>query len=702
METLISENPIHHLVSPFSSSTILFHLPRISRRNRSSLRFFPGKWHCSPKNVRFSCFAASSAPNPLTYGGWDDLRIVGDSDRSGESDQFRNFLIAIGIDDRKYVIMFLIGVVCALAISRIRVSSIVVFPASVIVFALGFSFGFVRGGSINRVSGNQSRRRSKADNFRVCDEKLWSLVEFFNGFDEKVSNLKNCMGRAVECREITVGDLDSYVKVMESIKLSAMSARKIVEGSIDDMELLGKGVESNDVLVENQKPSRRRKEVERNEFDFFRVFRGLFGENSLDLSIDKMKDVVRQELMETSVNGNKGNVVAPWVKDSVLNLVNDSKRNANRGFPQDTSNKHAMDQGDMEKFGDGAARTKIIPESEKMDSAEVNETAKRPLGNEKYSYQNNRLQFMNSQRISTNTNHDNEMKTRAYHDSLLDSMDFSVSLKHTVTEASFRQEQMLKNSNGAYMADHRKEENKQDNYRISFREENARPEDDHHLADLHSEYENEIGSSSSSRISDDVIFDRYLTEANGHLKHARECLKIGGDEGHAEVLLYKSSNLLSKAIAMKPMSLLAVGQLGNTYLLHGELKLKISRELRTQLSRSDPSFVKKRVNVLKGLDDQVSSKDKIASVLVNVCEECEGLLVEAGRRYRMALSIDGNDVRALYNWGLALSFRAQLIADIGPEAAVDADKVFLAAIDKFDAMMSRGNTHAPEDPKVSL
>lgn len=30
------------------------------------------------------------------------------------------------------------------------------------------------------------------------------------------------------------------------------------------------------------------------------------------------------------------------------------------------------------------------------------------------------------------------------------------------------------------------------------------------------------------------------------------------------------------------------------------------------------------------------------------------------------------------------------------EAAFDADKVFLAAIDKFDAMMSKGNVYAPE------
>jgi hypothetical protein len=34
--------------------------------------------------------------------------------------------------------------------------------------------------------------------------------------------------------------------------------------------------------------------------------------------------------------------------------------------------------------------------------------------------------------------------------------------------------------------------------------------------------------------------------------------------------------------------------------------------------------------------------------------------------------------------------------DLMQEAAVDADQVYLAAIDKFDAMLSRSNTYAPE------
>ncbi|XVF25827.1 hypothetical protein REPUB_Repub13aG0247200 [Reevesia pubescens] len=160
----------------------------------------------------------------------------------------------------------------------------------------------------------------------------------------------------------------------------------------------------------------------------------------------------------------------------------------------------------------------------------------------------------------------------------------------------------------------------------------------------------------------------------------------------------RSATLLSQAIAMKPMGLLAVGQFGNTYLLHGELKLHVSRELRTLLARNDPIIGERpQGRVLNELDDQFSSRDKIESLLVNACEESEELLVRAGQKYQLALSIDGDDVRSLYNWVLALSFRAQLIADIGPDAAFDADKLFLVAIDKFDAMMTRGNVHAFDD-----
>ncbi|EER89017.1 uncharacterized protein LOC8066397 [Sorghum bicolor] len=212
-------------------------------------------------------------------------------------------------------------------------------------------------------------------------------------------------------------------------------------------------------------------------------------------------------------------------------------------------------------------------------------------------------------------------------------------------------------------------------------------------AGLHPLYDDEGASADS----DGEEFSRNVKEAAEILRKARESMMAMADEETADALLYKSARLLSTAVALRPTSLVAVGQLGNTYLLHGELKLKISRELRTLLANSG-AFLngRERVSRSRKVDRRILSRESISSALVDVCEECESLLVEAGRSYRMALSIDSGDVKALYNWGLALIFRAQLLADIGPEAAVDADRVYLAAIDKFDAILSRSNTYAPE------
>ncbi|KAI7999253.1 hypothetical protein LOK49_LG09G00668 [Camellia lanceoleosa] len=291
---------------------------------------------------------------------------------------------------------------------------------------------------------------------------------------------------------------------------------------------------------------------------------------------------------------------------------------------------------------------------DQMKISDMGNSAKRVLDREQYSYRNNGLWFMNNQRISLKTGHHNEVESWASHDNFPDSVDFLVNLKQMKTEASFEQERILHKTNGSYREDREKEI-----YKTHIREEERliSKDDPSHNSD--------IGSFPSSTVSDDIVFNRYLMEANAFLKEARECLR----EGHAETVLYESAKLLYKAIDMKP--LLAV--------VH------------------DLVLIQKRRKVLKGLYDQVTSKDEIASVLVNVSEECEELLVEVGGKYRLALSTDGNDTGALYNWGLALSFCAQLIADIGPEAAVDADKIFLAAIDKFDAMMSKSNVYAPDD-----
>ena len=140
MQALISVNPINYSNPKFSPTKFLFDFPSLSRESRSLFRFTRRKWLQSHETHIICSASASCTSASASYGGWDELKLVSDSERSGESDQFRNFLVSVGIDDRKHIFVFLLGLVCALAISRVRVSSIVVFPASVLVFAIGFSW----------------------------------------------------------------------------------------------------------------------------------------------------------------------------------------------------------------------------------------------------------------------------------------------------------------------------------------------------------------------------------------------------------------------------------------------------------------------------------------------------------------------------------------------------------------------------------
>ncbi|XP_039019977.1 uncharacterized protein LOC120151666 [Hibiscus syriacus] len=411
----------------------------------------------------------------------------------------------------------------------------------------------------------------------------------------------------------------------------------------------------------------------------------MFGEKSVASKPNKVKDDVKPEIVDTNLNNKiRGDVLLPAVEDRVFCSPDNGKRVSNRGFAQDSLNKSDL----------GRERGREIDfdlENDKIRSDFLGANAKRFVDSEDYNYESRRLQFTNTHDISFNSSNANERKRRKSDDNLLDSVDFSVRLEHMKTETSFIHEQLHHESSRSYMSSHNQE--KRENEAYGKRQ---RYEDDSDLSGRVTAAENEVASSSSSKFVEDVTFDKYLTEASDLLKEAKECMRGRRDERRVEVVLNRSATLLSQAIAMKPMSLLAVGQLGNTYLLHGELKLHVSRELRTLLTKNDPITGGRPQGRVVNRLDQVSSRDEVISLLVSACEECEELLVRAGRKYRLALSIDGDDVRSLYNWGLALSFRAQLIADIGPEAVYDADKLFLAAIDKFDAMMTRGNVHAPD------
>ncbi|KAM7500808.1 hypothetical protein LguiA_025222 [Lonicera macranthoides] len=660
MKTLIPITLTRQLSLQLLPPLFLFHFPSLSRKNSNFLTF--SKCICTPKSLTL-CSATSS--ESVTYGGWGDLELGIDSVNTDESNQLRNFFSSLGIDDKRYIFVYLLGFVCALAISRVRVSSIIVFPACVVVFAFGFSFGFVNGGHMNDLSLLGTKKKLKDDGLRVSVENLRNLVDLF---DVKLGNLNNDIRRGIKSNLVTVGDLEGYIQAIESIGLSALNTKNVAEGIIGKISVENQEVER----TSNQKLSKRKKEVNGNGFDFSQFVSGLFKGNS---KTNKVKDIVKREMADIGANDHiRQNILAPASEKQIPSYVN---------VANDYVGGRILDTA--EELVERTRKMQAIGENEKMSFMGFDSGAKSVFESKQYIFENNELRIMDNDLLSFNNGHHNSIKTQEYQDDLLD-LDVSVSHKHMRNEAYFEEEQKFKRLNGNYRPSR---DSKNETYRACVREDRVIPENEQ-------SHSGDFDSSLSAMVSDDMVFNGYLTEANILLKKARQHLSNRGDKGDVEKALYKSAKILSKAIEMKPMSLLAVGQLGNTYLLHGELKLKISRKLRTLLARGNDSLSVESSKLLNVLGEQLTSKEKVGSVLVDVCEECEELLVKAGRKYRLALSIDGNDMRALYNWGLALSFRAQLIADIGPEAAFDADKVFLAAIDKFDAMMSKSNVYAPD------
>ncbi|XP_047164581.1 uncharacterized protein LOC124834035 [Vigna umbellata] len=682
MKFVIAKNPVNLLNS--HSSLVPFGVPSVERTFLHSSR---EKWTRGSKPLMFSFSSlrarcASSSCSSNMYGGWDDL---GSSDAPGESYALRNFLVSVGIDDRKNVFVFFLGLVCAMAISRVKVSSIVVLPASALVFAVGFTVGFLRNGAFGEVRASGSKRREKEDNSnsKLSSEKLRSLVEFFDELDLVVNNLKSEVVSAIRNNKIRVDDFYGYLVVTDKIKISLKNGRSVLGDLIDNEE------NSGGVLVENYKSGKRKKQVGEGGYQMLQAFSSLFGENLFSSNSTKVRENVKQEGVHRTLDETRGNGTVPVVEHRALNFVDEHKGNRELDLdPTQSSSTNSV--LDMNKSG----RIRTTPEGDTFGLGDIRRSKNKFFDDKEHSYRNKGMRFTNNRSFSLKMDSSSITDMWESHDNLLDSESFKVRTKRMESESSFTREQLLNQDQKTFRSSRNLREDGSD--RSQYKDDTVNYDDRHHHVDDLSAHEDEFNTTSSTKISDDIMFDRYLDEATDLLKQAKEFIKVRQDEEQAEIMLYRSANILSKAVGLKPMSLLAVGQLGNTYLLHGELKLKITRELRSLLSGSIQPSSGKHSRILKGLRNKITSEEDIASFLIDVCEECEELLVQAGRKYRLALSIDANDVRALYNWGLALSFRGQLIADIGPGAAFEAERVFLAAIDKFDAMLLKGNVYAPD------
>ncbi|XP_027111766.1 uncharacterized protein [Coffea arabica] len=671
MNILITRRLVLQLHPQFSTQNFIFHPSPLGQKNPNFINLSPRKCSFTTKMIPFCSTAASASVD--YYGGWDHPQLGGNFDHSSEYDQLRSFL---GFGDKKYyVFVYLLGFICALAISRVKVSSIIGFPACAIVFAVGFSVGFSNGGHI---SFSGAKKRPKDENLKESIGKMRDLVDLLSGFDAKFVSLKNGIKDCIDCNQVSLNDLGTFLKNLESINLDALDAKSIAEDCIGNILPEIQDTERN----LSQKSSRKKKEVGDNGFSFRLFFVNLFQEKPKIPKPIKMRDLSKRELKNVEVNHREqGNILASSVEERTSkSLYNRSAENENEGLRGPTYQYHNINRGKANNLVNGARRMNVVAENEYLKYAETRDAVKEVLKSNKYTYQKRRLDCMSNQEVSWKQSHAREVERWSSHDRSLESMDFRVSLKHRKTETSFGQEEKRDDLAGNFEDFDSVKRGENEDYGSFIRGESVISDTQHSQT-----------KDGYTVASEDMEFSRCLAEANVLLKEAKECLVLQGDDEVAEKFLCKSAELLLQALNIRPMSLLAVGQLGNTYLLHGELKLRLSRQLRALLTGNEASADK-----WDTAEDLVSRNYKISSILADVCEECEELLINAGRKYRLALSIDGNDVRAMYNWGLALFFRAQLLADVGPGAAPDADEVFLAAIDKFDAMMSKSNIHAPD------
>ncbi|KAK8944207.1 hypothetical protein KSP39_PZI008138 [Platanthera zijinensis] len=640
METLISDSlllrqSLYSISSilPSSKSYSFSHsVRRRCRRNPNCIAL------CRPT-------FASSDPVASIYGGWEELEFPDPGGESGMLESLGKFVMSLGIDDRKHALPFLLGILAAFAVSRVRFSTVALLPFSLLVFLGGFAMGAAQNVFLFKKLG----RIGSIGALGVLEEKLSHLEALFSDVDVKMSFLRKGLERCVESDDLGMGLNESYLQIVEHVRSAIGEAQKTLTDSFNNGSLNLPADFDFGAKKVNQKQSRKRMELRTSGVDFLQFLTSMLRQPLTGSKKAKSKDAIKEKL------------------DHPLTPV-DQKSSDREEL---VAGLRSFNPDDSEEFDKQGRIEREVPKNSSIaiDSAPILNNANYKfeidsLGSDMLSFdeqidnQTSRLKFMTSrgsfQKIVYEQNR-KRTKNVVYSASKSESsslLERTLETKRTAREHSYRNERSVMNDN---------EEP------VDAKGEGKLPY--------------------SSNISTDGEFEQNIQEAMNLLKRAREHMMTRTNEEEADFVLYKAAELLSSAVATRPKSLIAVGQLGNAYLLHGELKLKVSRELRTLLLRSDSLF---------RFESFVARREDIAYVLVSVCEECESLLVEAGRRYRTALSIDRNDVRALYNWGIALCFRAQLIADVGPEAAVDADKVYLAAIDKFNAMMSGGNAYAPD------
>lgn len=177
------------------------------------------------------------------------------------------------------------------------------------------------------------------------------------------------------------------------------------------------------------------------------------------------------------------------------------------------------------------------------------------------------------------------------------------------------------------------------------------------------------GYSSEPLSLDGLSFEELCERGRQRLKEGRAmAAEPGVDLGLVDSVFWEAEDCLEAALKLQPDDLKALGNLGNSLMAHGRLRLQMLRLLPPE-AYAEPA--------------EVPTAELAAGTRLE--EEALSLLLLAGRKYKRVLELDDSQERAMVNWGRCVCLRAEVAKGRG--LMQEAADLFSLAADKFDAAL---------------
>lgn len=157
----------------------------------------------------------------------------------------------------------------------------------------------------------------------------------------------------------------------------------------------------------------------------------------------------------------------------------------------------------------------------------------------------------------------------------------------------------------------------------------------------------------------DLEYQGLIEDGRALYKEALKVLEGKLEIGIAENLFQQSIEILERAVSRSPgmREIEAMEECGNALFGFGEMKLRSVQDFGSLLWGSGRQALDIREWPEGG------NEENLEIFIGELAQDCEDLLVQAGRMYRSVLSVQPGHGKALLNWGLALSFRAELLLE---------------------------------------